>query len=300
MANDEAVLRGFDMAMPDIGDQLHLRQPLLSFLGSSTLYAARRVDWHADGQALAIVDDPEDLEMATLITDGVVRRVTSGEGVVVAGAEFFQATSCVGSQLDGFTRLSAADCECWFSVATPAEFIALKSELIDESRSAFDEELGKASRQRSRLTERGNAAMLILRRCGPLRQEDLAIRQLAAARQNRDLDLYRRLLARFELELGEPEDSLHKQAERHIELGLAVEMQFVKSAELLQVRHNLADMLRLGASVIESLADDMRSMDMLSADTKRQCIGQDFEGNLKRVVEGVERVKHIYDLFRGS
>ena len=65
--------------------------------------------------------------------------------------------------------------------------------------------------------------MLILRRCGPLHREDLAIRQLAAARQNRNLDLYRRLLARFELELGEPEDRLHKQAERHIELADALE-----------------------------------------------------------------------------
>ena len=44
----------------------------------------------------------------------------------------------------------------------------------------------------------------------------MAIRQLAAAMQNRNLDLYRRLLAPFEHDLGEPEDRLHKQAERHV------------------------------------------------------------------------------------
>ena len=219
MANGEVVLQGFDMAVPDVGDQLHFRQPLLSFGGNSTLYVARRVDWHGDGQALAVVDECEAIGMATLLTDGIVRHVSSGEGVAVAGAGFFQAASRVGLQMDGFNRFSAADCECWISVATPADFVALKRDLVDESRTVFDEELGKASRQRSRLTERGNAAMLVLRRCGPLHREDLAIRQLAAARQNRDLDLYRRLLARFEIELGEPEDRLHKKAARHIELA---------------------------------------------------------------------------------
>ena len=237
MANNEAVLRGFDMAVPDIGDQLHLRQPLLSLRGSPTLYVARRVDWHADRQALAIVDDSEALELATLLPHGVQRHVTSGQGVIVAGAEFFQAASRVGFQLDGFSGLRAADSECWMRVATPAEYVALKRELIDESRTVFDEELGKARRQRSRLTKRGNAAMLILRRCGPLRREDLAIRQLAAAKQNQDLDLYRRLLARFELELGQPEDRLHEQAKRHIKLADA------------QKAHSEIDRQRAGTTV---------------------------------------------------
>lgn len=215
MTNDEAVLRGFDMPAADIGDQLHFRLPLLSFRGSATLYVAGRVDWHADGHALTVVE-PEDHEMATLLADGVSRQVTSGQGVLVAGAEFFRAASRVSVQTDGFSHLAAADGECWIRTATPPEFVELKGELIDKSRTVFDQELAEARRQRSRLTNRGNAAMLILRRCGPLRQEGLAIRQLAAAMQNRNLDLYRRLLARFEHELGEPEDRLHKQAERHV------------------------------------------------------------------------------------
>lgn len=222
MAN-EAVLRGFDMTVSDIGDQLHFRLPLLSFRSSPTLYVAGRVDWLADRQALTIVDDPEDREMATLLPDGVGQAIASGQGVIVAGAEFFHAASLVGGQLDGFDPLSTGDCECWIRIATPAEFVALKGNLIDDSKAVFDQELGEARRQRSRLTERGNAAMRVLRRCAPLRREDLALRQLAAALQNRDLDLYRRLLTRFEHELGEPEDRLDTQARRHIELADAPE-----------------------------------------------------------------------------
>lgn len=312
MANDKMVLRGFDMAVPDVGDQLHFRQPLLSFSGNSALYVARRVDWRGDGQALAVVDECEATEMATLFTDGVVRHVTSGEGVAVAGAEFFQAASRVGLQMDGFNRLSALDCECWISVATPADFVALKRDLVDESRTVFDEELGKARRQRSRLTDRGNAAMLILRRCGPLRREDLAIRQLAAARQNRDLDLYRRLLARFELELDEPEDRLHKQVERHIDLADAVEGLSLLSLNMLESkvflyplhqpskaswenRRDLEDTLRIGAAAIESVADFMRNLDMLSADAKGR-IGEDLEGDLKRAAKCVEEIEQMLNM----
>lgn len=220
MANGEAVLRGFDMAVPDVGDQLHFRLPLLSFGGSSTIYVARRVAWD-DPRALAIVDDPEDLDLATLFADNVDRRIASGEGVVVAGTEFFRAASLVGVQLPGFDRHTETDGECWFRAAPLAEFDAWNVELLNESRVVFDRELGQASRQRRRLTEHGNAAVLILRRCGPLRQEDLAMRQLAAARQNRDIDRYRRLLARFEFELGEPEDRLDRRVERHIKLAEA-------------------------------------------------------------------------------
>ena len=222
MANGEAVLRGFDMAVPDIRDQLHFRLPLLSFRGDSAVYVARRVDWD-DRQALAIVDDPEDLELATLLADNVDRCITSGEGVVVAGTEFFRAASLVGVQLPGFVRHTETDGECWFRSARLGEFDAWNVELINESRVVFDRELGQASRQRRRLAEYGDAALLILRRCWPLRQEDLAMRQLAAARQNGDIDLYRRLLARFEFKLGEPEDQLHRRVERHVELTQASE-----------------------------------------------------------------------------
>ena len=289
---DEMVLRGFDMPMADIGDQLHFRLPLLSSRGSPTLYLAGRVDWNVDRRALlTVVDDPEDCELATLLTDGVSRSLAPGEGVIVAGAEFFHAASRVGDELDSFSHLSAAGCECWIHMAPPAEFVALERKLIDQSRAVFDQELGKARRQRSRLMERGNAAMLVLGSCGPLRREDLAIRQLAAAKQNRDFDLYRRLLVRFEHELGETEDRLHKQAGRHIELA---EMRFAKDeGGSWEVGRDLEDTLRTGASIIESVADVMRNVDVLGVDAKRRCTGRQFEENLKRVARGVEEIEEI-------
>ena len=254
---DEVALRGFDMPLSDIGDQLHFRLPLLSFRSSATLYLAGRVDWNVDRQALlTVVDDPEDRELATLLPDGVGRYLVPGQGVVVAGAEFFHAASRIGDQLGDFSHLSAADCECWIGMATPAEFIALKDELIDGSRAVFDRELAKAGRRGSRLTERGDAAMLILSSCGPLRREDLAIRQLAAARQNRDFDLYRRLLTRFEHELGEPEGRLHKQVGRHIELvdeleGTWLPPNMLKSGTV-PMHDELAEQLHKAAHVIMS------------------------------------------------
>ena len=216
MADEEVALRGFDMPVADIGDQLHFRLPLLSFRSSPTLYLAGRVDWHTDKQGLlTVVHDPDARELATLLADGVSRHLASGQGVNVAGAEFFHAASRVGDLLNGFSPVPAARCECWIRMAKPAEYVTLERKLIDEARVVFDHELGNASRQGTRLMERGNAANLVLSSCGPLRREDLAIRQLAAARQNRDLDLYRRLLTRFEHELGESEDRLEKQARRH-------------------------------------------------------------------------------------
>ena len=304
---DEVVLRGFDMPMADIGDQLHFRLPLLSFRSGPTLYLAGRVDWDADRKALlTVVDDPEDRELATLLTDGGSRHLTPGDGVIVAGAEFFHAASRIGDELDSFSHLSAAGCECWIHMAPPAEFVALERKLIDQSRAVFDQELGKARRQRSRLMERGNAAMLILSSCGPLRREDLAIRQLAAARQNRDFDLYRRLLARFEHELDEPESRLHKQAGRHIELADAPEgtwrldMLESKAGLVNEVRHDLEDWLRIGASAIESVAEVMRNVNVLSVDAKRRCVGKEFEEVMKRTAKSVEEIEEIFNSVRDS
>lgn len=229
MANGEAVLRGFDMAVPDVGDQLHFRLPLLSFGLGSAIYVARRVDWD-DRQALAIVDDPEELDLATLFADNVDKRIASGEGVVVAGTEFFRAASLVGVQLPGFDRHTETDGECWFRAAPLAEFDAWNDKLLNESRAVFDSELVQARRRGRRLSGRGDAAVLIFRRCGPRGRQDLVIRQLAAARQNRESVLYRRLLARFEFELGEPRNHLHRRVEAHMELAEAPRFSAVRGS----------------------------------------------------------------------
>ena len=218
-----AVLRGFDVAVADIGDELHLCHPLLSFEGDPTLYVARRLDWQNDRKALVAADPSEASDLGTLLPDTHKHAIASGEAVIAAGTGFVQAAKAAGVQLDGseMTFAGVRDTECRISVATPASFAKLKTRLVDKARTTFDEELGDAARRGRRLSERGNAALLLLRRCGPRRQDDLAIRQLAGARQNRELDLYRRLLIRFALELGTPDNKLHNKTERHIALASA-------------------------------------------------------------------------------
>ena len=218
-----AVLRGFDTAVADIGDQLHLCQPLLSFEGDPTLYFARRLDWQDDRKALAVADPSEASELGTLLPDTHRRTIASGEAVVAVGAGFVRAVKAAGVQFDGAEMDFAmvGNAECRIGVATPARFANLKTRLADEARTAFDDELGDAALHGRRLSGRGNAALLLLRRCGPRRRDDLAIRQLAGARQNRELDIYRRLLIRFALELHTREDDLDKRAERHVALAAA-------------------------------------------------------------------------------
>ena len=213
-----AVLRGFDVAIADIGDRLRFCQPVVSFEGDSALYVARRLDWQNDRKVLAVTDPAEATELGTLLPD-TRQSIASGEGVVAVGTGFVQAAAVSGVGLDragiSFSNLD----ECWIGVATPERFANLKARLTDEARIAFDEALGEAARHGHRLSERGNAALLLLRKCGPRRRDDLAIRQLAGTQQNGDLDLYRRLLVRFALELSVQEDSLHEKVERHIELA---------------------------------------------------------------------------------
>ena len=214
-----AVLRGFDAAIADVDDRLRFCQPVISFEGDPSLYVARRLDWQDDREVLAAADSTEATELGTLLPD-TRQSIASGEGVIAVGMGFVRAADIAGVDFNraGISFLSLDGGKCWIGVATPERFANLKAELTDEARAAFDEALGNAARRGRRLSERGNAALLLLRRCGARRRDDLAIRQLAGTRQNGDLDLYRRLLARFALELNAEENDLHEKAERHIAL----------------------------------------------------------------------------------
>ena len=216
-----ASLRGFDAAAADIGDQLHLRHPLLSFDGDRTLYVARRFNWRDNQRALTVADPSEASELATLLPDAYGRPIESGEAVVVAGAEFVKAVNDAGIQLDGskmsFTRIHES--KCWMSTATQGDFERLQTRLAKEALTAFDEALGSAAREQCQLSEHGSGALIVLRGCGTSWREELAIRELAGAKQNREFDLYRRLLDGFSIELDAQQDNLHRQVGRHIELA---------------------------------------------------------------------------------
>ena len=213
-----ATLRGFPVSVADVGDQMHLCHPLLSFEGDPALYLAHRLDWRNDPEALAIADPNEASALGTLLPPACARPIASGGGLVAVGAGLVQAAaSAEVGLLDSeipFARVDGS--ECWTGTATPPLYTALRTRLAEEARAAFDEALEEAAQRGSRLSERGDAALLLMCKCGALRRDDLAIRQLAGARQNREFDLYRRLLIRFVLELDTREGVLDERVRRHV------------------------------------------------------------------------------------
>ena len=244
------------------------------------LYVARRLNWQNDKRALAVADPSEASELATLFPHAQRRSIASGKGVVVAGAGFVQATDTAEIQLSGceisFDR--AHEPEFWISTATQNVFADLQTRLVDEARVVFDDELGEAARRGRHLSKRGNAALLLLRRCGPLRHEDLAIRQLAGARQNRELDLYRRLLIRFEIELDAEQDDLHRKVGKHIELAAAPLQHKVVGRTLMDITPKLGEIRERRYSLFvsmlaikaESAKIQTRMFDQTASKTGRQ------------------------------
>lgn len=214
-----ATLHGFHVSVADIGDQMHLCHPVLSFENDDALYLAHKLDWQNTPGALAVADPEEAASQGTLLPTMCRQPIASGLGVVAAGAAFVQAAECAGVRLDADIAFAPmGQNSLWIGLATPAAYAGLRSRLVEDARDAFDKALGDAVGSANRLSDGGNAALLLLRRCGPMSRDDLAIRQLAGARQNREFDLYRRLLIRFALELSTQESVLDAGA-RHLALA---------------------------------------------------------------------------------
>ena len=213
---NRATLRGFHVSIADIGDQMYLCHPLLSF-EDDTLYFAYRLDWRDDPGMLTVADPREASVLGTLLPPTCKRTIASGKGVVAVGGKLVQAATDADVKiLDpeiGFVQIDGSN--CWIGVAEPDRYEKLRTKLAGDALVAFDKELPKAVRSSDCLSKRGNAALFLIRKCGPRRRKDLAIRQLVGAWQNGELDLYQRLLVRFEIELGEKESILHRQVDRH-------------------------------------------------------------------------------------
>ena len=307
-----ATLRGFHVSVADVGDQMHLCHPLLSFEGDPALYLAHRLDWRDDPKALTIADPDEARVLGTLLPPTCGQPIASGEGLVAMGPEPVRAAETAQVELlDSEIPFVEVDgSECWIGVATSALYMALRTRLAEDARAAFDEALEDAAHRGRRLSERGDAALFLMRKCGSLRRDALAIRQLVGALQNREIDLYRRLLIRFAFELDTQEDVLDERVKRHVatvtwkadmsrtERTELVYDDVLPSIESLKVRHDLEDTLRIGASVIESVADVMRNLDVLSVDAKRRCIGQEFEENLKRAAKSMQEIEGMFNSVR--
>ena len=216
-----ATLRGFNASVADVGDDMHLCHPLLSFADDPAMYLAHRLDWFDVPDSLAIADPEEAAALGTLLPKTWRRPIASGIGLVAAGAEFVQAAAAVKEGLlDSdevtFERIDILATPCWIGVATPEQYTALTNKLAEAARTAFDEAFRDAVQRGERLLPPGDAALFLMRKCASLRHEDFAIRQLAGERQNGELDIYRRLLMGFALELDTQEDDLDKQVWRHI------------------------------------------------------------------------------------
>ena len=214
-----ATLRGFDVSVADVGDQMHLCHPLIAFGNDPALYLAHRLDWIDAPETLAIADPEEAEALGTLLPRASWRPIDSGEGLVAAGDEFVRTAADVKSGLlDSFEKIiDSAATPYWMYMATPARYIDLKSSLTEAARTAFDEVFRDAVHRGRRLSRCGDAALFLMRTCASLRRDDLAIRQLAGALQNQEWDIYRRLRMGFALELDVPEDVLSERVRSHIE-----------------------------------------------------------------------------------
>lgn len=140
-----ATLRGFHVSVADIGDQMHLCHPVLSFENDDALYLAHRLNWRDDPDALAATD-PDEASQGTLLPTTCSLPIASGQGVVAAGVVFVQAVEWTGLQLEpeiAFARVIEEQ-PCWIGSATPAVYTALRTRLTEDARDAFDKALGDA------------------------------------------------------------------------------------------------------------------------------------------------------------
>ena len=214
-----ATLRGFHVSVADIGDQMHLCHPLLSFEDDDGLYLAHQLDWQDTPESLATADPEEAASHGTMLPTTCSLPIASGQGVVAAGAAFVQAAECASVQLEPEIVLKPIqDRLCWIGVATTDTYAALRGRLVEGAKETFDKALAEAAVNDVCLADGGKAALLLLRRCGPMRRDDLAIRQLAGARQSSEFDVYRRLLIRFAIELKTQESVLDERVGRHMVL----------------------------------------------------------------------------------
>ena len=220
-----ATLRGFNIHVFDVDDTLHLQHPILSFASRpDALYVADYYNWRGRDRSLRAVDADESEEMATLLGEAHRRPIASGEGVVVTTLGFAHAAAECGCPLDGEADISFVKCQSkryWAGTATQNRFAALREHLTEKSCVVFDEELARSVQQHRELSSRGVSALLILRRCGPRKREDIAVRQLAAAERNRDAAPRQKLLTLFSLELKVPKEALQRKTAEMLDQAMA-------------------------------------------------------------------------------
>ena len=220
----QGVLRGFDIAIANVGDRVRLCRPLLSLDGDpQTVYIAGGSAWP---DALVPTDISEAEELATVLPQQYQRGIRPSQGVAVAGSGFVRAAEDAHLDLPSMCPVEI-DSGCRIGLATVAEYDDFKDDLAAKAMTVFDEELERAVREWTSLSARGRAAILILRKCGP-RDEGLAMRQLASARQD-----YERLLIGFARELGISDENLHRRVLRYAAFAPSIVDQITRADDAL-------------------------------------------------------------------
>ena len=213
-------LRGFDISIVDVGDRVRLCRPLLSLDSDpQRVYVADKPAWDEPG-ALVQIDFSEAKELATVLDEHYSKPVLPGQSVVVAGRRFIVAAKTAGIKLeDAGIELSicpgAVESGCQIALARAEEYVRFKKGVAERATSVFDEDLENAVRTSTSLSDRGRAAVFLLRKCG-LRNDSLAMRQLASALQDCLIDAYQRLVIGFAIELGTPKEDLHRRVLQYI------------------------------------------------------------------------------------
>ena len=217
-----AFLRGFGFPATDGGDQLRFCNPLVSFeVGESApIYFVRDLDWSSRGGAQArwfTPLDTDEIETFATIVPETMLQICPGDGVVLFGEQITAAARSLEMEVEHslpveFTELPGPRCR--IGIANADSYRKLVRQLTNEAASIFDHELSATNG--TELSERGETALFVLRKCGFSLPTVLAIRQLAAARVNHQWDRDRRLLIRFSRELKVAEDILDQRVDRHL------------------------------------------------------------------------------------
>ena len=192
-------------------------RPLVS-LGDDpeTVYVTEEPNWDEPG-TLVRTDIADAKMLATVLPEHAQRDISPQFGVVVAGRGFVEAAQRAGIKDKELSSLCPDEIDSGYrmGLTTPNDYRQFKTRLVEKARNVFDEELESAVRELTPLSERGRAAIFLLRKSAP-RNEELAVRQLASAFQDGPPNAYPRLLTGFALELDMPKVDVQRRVSQYM------------------------------------------------------------------------------------
>ena len=209
---------GFEMGYGDIRSGLWLCLPLVELEGEDRLFLARRIDWQVDAHdresGLTPIDDDELEQVGIVLPKGERRAIEPGWALAVVGEDFAQCIKDAEVACpDDVLAIPVRNENYAVGIATVESFERFRMTICSNASAVFDKALGLSVGYG--LSRKGRAALGVLRHSA-YRRSDLAVRELAGAIESRDLDLLRRLLTRYSIELNKSREGLEHDAREHI------------------------------------------------------------------------------------